>query len=142
MRASELRGRTVLDVSVAREVARVEAVIVDPGTGRLAGFRVSGPAPVLPFAEVASVGADAVTVDGPDALHLPESPVERRAVEGRIDPIGLPVLDDAGTQLGRVEDLEIRPETGEVHALVVDGAEVPGSRLLGVGSYAVVVRAA
>ncbi len=141
MRAGEMTGRTVLDVSTATELAKVESVIVDGGARRLAGFRVTGPSPVLPFAQITSLGADAVTVSGPEVLHLPDTDVERHAVEAHIDPIGLRVLDDAGTDIGTVDDLEINADTGEVHAVIVGGAEVPGSRLLGVGAYALVVRA-
>ncbi len=142
MRVRELKGRPVLDVAAARELGRVEAVIVDPAARAVIGFRVSGASPVLPLAEVKAVGADAVTVDGPFALHLPNGASEERSVAGALDPVGLLVLGDDGNALGRVADLDIDEASGAVVTIFMEGHDVDGQRLLGLGRHALVVRSA
>ena len=140
MRARDIRGRAVLDVLEARQLGTVEALVVDPALGRVVALRVKGDAPLLPMAAVKGLGPDVVTVEGADVLRLPETDAEQRAVDGSLDPVGSLVLGDDGMALGAVDDLEA-DDDGTVRALVVDGATVGGERLLGVGSYAVVVRA-
>ena len=139
MKVRALTGRKVLDISAANELGTVQSVIIDPETSRLVALRVTGDAPVLPLAEVKAIGADAVTVDGPDVLHQPQTDLETRVIEHSLDPIGLRVLVEDGTEMGSVDDLEIDPEDGVIHSLTVGGQEVPGERIIGVGSYALVI---
>ena len=140
MRVSELKGRSVLDITQATEVATVQSVIIDADTGRVVGFRVKGDAPVLPFDSVKAVGEDRVTVEG-SALHEPRTDAESRAVESSLEPLGSRVLADSGTDIGVLDDIEIDPSDGSITAIHVGPHDLPGDALLGVGSYAVVVRA-
>ena len=139
MKVRALTGRKVLDISAANELGVVQSAIIDPETSRLVGFRVTGDAPVLPLAEVKAIGADAVTVDGPYVLHQPQTDLETRVIEHSLDPIGLRVLVEDGTELGPVDDLDIDPEDGVIHTLTVGGRDVPGDKIMGVGSYALVI---
>ncbi len=141
MRARELKGRPVLDVVEARQVGKVEAVVLDPEAGRVVGLMVKGDRPVLPVDAVKALGPDAVTVEGADALRLPQPGPEQRAVDGSLDPLGRLVLADDGTALGTLDDLEADDLDGTVRTLTVDGQAIEGDRLVGIGSYAVVVRA-
>ena len=129
-----------MDVSAATTVAEVTCGIVDARAHRLVGFRVTGDAPVLPLGSVRNLGTDAVAIDGSDALHQPESDVEQRVVDNDLDPIGRRVLTDAGVELGVVQDIEFDPSDGSIRGTLVGGGEVPGGDLIGLGSYAVVVR--
>jgi sporulation protein YlmC with PRC-barrel domain len=140
MRARELKGRSVLDVVEARQVAKVEAVVVDPEVRRVIALRVEGDRPLLPIESVRALGPDAVTVEGADVLRLPQPGVEQRAVDESLDPLGRLVLADDGTELGTVDDLEA-DDDGTLRSLTVAGDSVAGDRLLGIGAYAVVVRA-
>ena len=56
--------------------------------------------------------------------------------------LGKRVLATSGDELGKVKDVEFDPATGDVLALLLDEGASPGERLIGVGSYAVVVQAA
>jgi sporulation protein YlmC with PRC-barrel domain len=140
MRARELKGRPVLDVVEAREVAKVEAVVIDPEARRVIALRVKGDRPLLPISGVKALGPDAVTVEGADVLRLPEPGVEQVSVDGSLDPLGRLVLADDGTALGAVDDIEA-DDDGTLRSITVDGQVLAGDRLVGIGSYAVVVRA-
>ncbi len=52
------------------------------------------------------------------------------------------VLSTVGDEMGVVTDVEFDGSTGAITYLMVDGAPVPAERLVGVGSWAVVVRTA
>ena len=71
--------------------------------------------------------------------------MRRRSCEDRlalgVRLIGHRVLDDHGRELGQVRDVEFDPADGSVVTLMLKDAYVDGDRLLGIGSYAVVVRA-
>ena len=92
----------------------------------------------------AAVGADAVTIGGASVVVDPD---ERLADLATKDGTVLKkrVLSDAGEDLGSVHDIDLDPESGALLELIVGEKKhrtsVAGSRLLGVGSYAVVVKA-
>jgi sporulation protein YlmC with PRC-barrel domain len=50
------------------------------------------------------------------------------------------VLTEHGHFLGKVRDVEFDPANGRITSLMLKEAFVDGERLLGIGSYAVVVR--
>ena len=56
-----------------------------------------------------------------------------------LDP-GKRVLDEIGDELGTVDDFELDPETGVLQSVRVDDVELAAERLLGIGSFAVVLR--
>lgn len=139
MQLRDLIGRPVFDVTEAREVTGVRTAVVDPASRRVVAFRVGADEPVLGLDDVKSIGADSVTVDERTCLRQPSTEPEVRSVEHGLDPLGSRVLTDEGTELGRLEDLEFDETSGEVVALVVGHERVAGERLLGIGTYAVVV---
>jgi sporulation protein YlmC with PRC-barrel domain len=51
------------------------------------------------------------------------------------------ILNTAGLQVGTVRDVEFDPADGRIVGILTDDQPIDGRALLGVGSYAVVVRA-
>ena len=47
-----------------------------------------------------------------------------------------------GDEIGTVDDVEFDPETGEVTSLILASGDIAGTRLVGIGSYAVVAELA
>ena len=142
MKFTELVGRPVLDLATATTIGTVNDAMVDPVTGRVVGFdlrKTPGKASWLGWDQVKAVGADAVTVDALDAVT--EAPADRGRLlrSGKI--IGGRVLTDQGVALAHLVDVDLDPSTGQVDTLVLgDGATVASADLLGIGSYATVVR--
>jgi sporulation protein YlmC with PRC-barrel domain len=91
---------------------------------------------VIDWAQIQSVGPDAVIVEG---TREPTSD-DDRAVSGALHPIEKRVLSDRGNELGTTADIEI-DDGGSIQTLHVADQVVDGTRLRGVGSYAVVVTA-
>jgi len=120
--------------------------VVDTATaetaGRVSGFVVDGPSQSISAVLVGdrivswdrgAVGSDVVTVE-----HLEDAP---KADAKALNPLGKAVFSDDGIALGKVSDIEFDPDSGAILRIVLGDDEVPGHRLLGLGSYAVVVAA-
>ena len=141
IRFSDIVGNPVMDTSTATTVGKVEAPIIDPVTRRVIGFRVKkskGPGDVLLWESLAGLGPDALTVSSAD--QIAEAPAELKDRSGKkLDVLKRAVLTDHGHPLGKVRDVEFDPADGRVTSLMLKDSFVDGTRLLGIGKYAVVV---
>jgi sporulation protein YlmC with PRC-barrel domain len=145
MRLSSARKHPVVDTTNAATIGTIGGAVVDPDGHRLSAVIVEGSdkGSLVSWDDAAGFGPDALTVSSPDAVRLPRDDREEAAANGDLDVFGKAVYDDAGDRLGKLRDLEFDPATGIIESLVLDqdDAKVVGDRLLGVGSFAVVVRA-
>jgi sporulation protein YlmC with PRC-barrel domain len=91
---------------------------------------------VVDWVDIQNVGPDAVIVD---ASREPTDS-DARAVSGALSPIDKRVLTDHGNELVAATDVEI-DDSGTVLEIVAGDDRIDGTRLRGVGSYAVVVEA-
>jgi sporulation protein YlmC with PRC-barrel domain len=139
---SQLKGRKVVSTATAERVGKVKGFVLDPATRSVVALvlKKTDAGSVVHWGDLLAVGSDAVTVADAAVVVDPDEALsalggKRGAVLKKV------VLDDAGQALGTVTDLDLDPETGAVRELVLDERTVTGERLLGVGSYAVVVRA-
>jgi len=142
IRFSDISGNPVMDTSTATGVGKVAAPIVDPVTQKVLGFRVKrskGPGDVVLWEGLSGLGPDALTVDSAERVVDPPAEWKQRA-SSRLDLIGRRVLTEHGHFLGKVRDVEFDPANGRITSLMLKEAFVDGERLLGIGSYAVVVR--
>jgi len=106
----ELSGLAVVTLAGGEKLGRVDDVVFDPSTGRVTGFFVDrggmfSKPKFLPAGDVHGLGDDALTVasekallDGPSALT---GELAAKTAEN------LPVLNPAGTVLGKVSDIGI-----------------------------------
>ena len=143
---SDLKGRKLVDTSTADTVGKVDGFLLDPATRTVAGleFKKTDHGSVVTWSDLTAVGADAVTVAGATVLSDPEGRLADLATkDGQV--LKKRVLSDAGIDLGSVHDIDFDPESGALLELIVGSKKqrhsIAGSRLRGVGSYAVVVKA-
>ncbi|HEX2577963.1 MAG TPA: PRC-barrel domain-containing protein [Aquihabitans sp.] len=142
VKATDLEHRSVMDISAAVTVGRVERLVVDPASAQVAGIvlgKADGPETFLPWASIKAVGADAITIESRAALRAPSGPLEERGAAGDLEPIGKRVLTEAGDEIGVLGDLLIDGDSGRVLKLGVGERAIEGSSLLGVGDYAAVI---
>jgi len=142
MRFSAAKRRQVVSTSSAGTVGRVDDFVVDPVSRSVLAVTVrkAQHGDTLRWSDLTAFGADAVTVD--DASRITEATQDVKALTGKHHHVlGKRVLSTGGDELGSVADVEFDPGSGTVTALVLGSGEVAGSRLVGVGSYAVVVSA-
>lgn len=106
----ELSGLAVVTLTGGEKLGRVNDIVFDPNTGRITGFFVDrggmfSKPKFLPAGDVQSLGDDALTVasdkvllDGPSALT---GELAAKTAES------LPVLNPAGTVLGKIADIAV-----------------------------------
>ncbi|MBB4710570.1 PRC-barrel domain-containing protein [Streptomyces luteogriseus] len=134
---SEARGLPVLTLTEAQEVGVVRSLTVDAVSGVVTHVRVRGrhsrKETVLAWGALHAIGPDAVLV---------RSAAEPAEVPPHHELPGLRILTETGDTLGTVQDVAFEPGTGRVEAVVTAHGDLPADRLLGLGDYALVVRAA
>ena len=134
---SEARGLPVLTLTEAEEVGAVRSLTVDTVSGVVTHVRVrsrhSRKETVLAWGALHAIGPDAVLVRSTAA------PAE---VPPHHELPGLRILTETGDTLGAVQDVAFEPGTCRVEAIVTTHGDLPADRLLGLGDYALVVRAA
>ncbi|CAN5419136.1 hypothetical protein BH09ACT12_BH09ACT12_14690 [soil metagenome] len=143
---SDLKGRKLVDTSSADSIGKVDGLLLDPASRTVAAleFKKTDHGSVVAWDDLTAVGADAVTVAGASVVTDPDGQLADLATkDGQV--LKKRVLSDAGEDLGAVRDIDFDPQSGALVALVVGDKKHPGTvagaRLLGVGSYAVVVKA-
>lgn len=140
---SEAKGHKVVSSGTADTVGKVKGFVVDPVSRSVLALRLkkTDGGDILCWRDLTAFGADAVTVTGADKIV--ESDEGVTALTGKQhEVLGKRVLSSWGDELGEVADVDFDPETGLVAALAIKGNDdVVGSRLIGIGEYAVVVRA-
>jgi len=142
-RFTAAQGRKVVSRASAEELGSVSRLVVDTATRRIVlvvvGKRRS--ARVVHWDDFSGFGADAAIVGEDTSLREPENDHEQAGAKGRLELLGARALSDRGNELGKVDDVLFDPDTGALEAIIVGDHEAPASSLLGVGSYAVVLRA-
>ncbi|MEV5433303.1 PRC-barrel domain-containing protein [Streptomyces sp. NPDC052701] len=132
---SQAHGLPVLTPSGTDEIGVVRALTVDAAAGRVTHLRVRTgrrAETVLPWEAVHAVGPGAVVV-GPAGAPDEVAPHH--------DLLGRRVLTETGDRHGTVRDVAFDPATGRIEAVRTTLGTLPADRLVGLGDYALVVRA-
>ncbi|KAF2781925.1 hypothetical protein [Streptomyces sp. OM5714] len=138
---TEVRGLPVLAPEPAGggPLGTVSSLTVDVGSGSGSVSHVRfrdgrfGREKALPW--------DAVDTVGPGAVRLRSAAV-LETLPSHHDLLGRRVLVETGTEHGTVLDVAFDTRTARLLALFTTRGELPAGRLLGLGGYALVVRAA
>lgn len=114
MRGADLIGRPVVDGSTGNDVAEVKDVVFDPSKGEITGFTLRKRGflgrrmkHVLPIGSVASVGTDAVMIEGEDALTHPDDAPDDVVADKSSNVLNDQVVTESGRSLGAVKDVII-----------------------------------
>lgn len=144
MRLREAYGRKVVSTDDAETIGRLDAFVIDAAQRSVVGLRLAkarDDRPFVSWSDLQGFGNDAVIVPSAGVLRLASSEAEERATSKAFQPIGKPVLSEWGTVLGKVADVDFDGESGALVGFDLgDAGSVAGDRLLGLGSYAVVVQ--
>jgi sporulation protein YlmC with PRC-barrel domain len=131
----ETMGKPAIDRGSAERLGELRHTVVDASSRAVVDL-VVGHGRKVAFVDWAQASL------GPDALIVQSSrsPTddESRDVDGARDPLDKRVLSDQGIEIGVVVDVTI-DDDGRVREITTTEGSITGDRLLGVGSYAVVV---
>lgn len=143
MLVSEAQGHKVVSTADASTAGLVDGFVLDPAAGTVAGLtlkKTAGNGSMLPWSDVTAFGVDAVTISGAHLVVEPQG--ELLELSGKAHHfLKKRVLTTAGLQLGTVRDIDFDPATGKIISILTDDQPIDGSGLVGIGSYAVMVRA-
>ncbi|MET0919958.1 MAG: PRC-barrel domain-containing protein [Acidimicrobiia bacterium] len=139
---SALIGQDVIARDTATRLGTADGVVVDAETRRIVAVQLGTKksSRFVSWEQIRGIGTDAVIIESADAPHDADGPLEARAAGGHASMLGKLVLDDDGDALGTVDDVAFNESTGTVDGVRVADRDLDGDRLLGIGSYAVVVR--
>lgn len=141
MRFSDATGQKVVDKSTATTVGQVRGFLVNPRSRSVAALRLkkTDRGNVLRWSDLTAFGVDAITIG--DSAAITELDDELEAFRGkRRRLLKKRVLTTGGDELGEVADVEFDPDTGKLTTILLQDGEVAADRLVGIGSYAVVVQ--
>jgi sporulation protein YlmC with PRC-barrel domain len=137
---SDARGRQVVSTTTAATIGKIDQFVIDPHTQAIVAvtLKKADHGDTLRWSDITAFGADAVTVSRADQLtDTPPDVADLAGKEHHV--IGKRVLATTGDELGTVHDVEFDPATGAITALLLGSGKVAASRLIAVGSYAVIV---
>lgn len=136
---TQAQGLPVITADEAEPLGRVESLTIDAHTRSIACLRLSQ-APK----HAAAIAWDAVEAVGPDAVIVRSRTATdpgQNTFPTHHEALGRRVLTEDGTSHGTVKDIAFDNTTGQLRTLYTALGDIRGDRLLGLGSYAVVVRA-
>ena len=130
MDAARLMGMAVVALAEGSKLGRVADLLFDPRALQLAALQVKSDDQtfMVPFEQVKHVGTDAVTVESSQVLQA----AARGGAFGSLVDVGtlkrLKVVDESGTLLGTVHQLEVDQTTGRVLGMMVHKGGILGLR--------------
>ncbi|WP_419995096.1 PRC-barrel domain-containing protein [Streptomyces boninensis] len=133
---STTTGRPVISSSDAAALGSVDGFDVNATTGCVARLTVKltgGSEGSVNWADIEALGADAVILPAQTVIHGPAEIPDH-------DVLSKKILSEHGRELGTVKDVGFDPDSGAIQTVVTSAGEMDGSRILGLGSYALVVR--
>jgi len=133
MNATDLKDMAVVSLQEGTKLGRVEEPLFDLAARQLGAVPVKGEDGtfLLPFAQIQHIGADAITVSSSQVTQAPSSGGATNTLLDLQALKRLKIVDQAGTFLGRLSDVDIDPDSGQVTKLIADKGG-----LLGLGGTA------
>ncbi|MEQ6026972.1 PRC-barrel domain-containing protein [Streptomyces salinarius] len=134
---TEVRGLPVLVPDGGGPLGTVTSLTVDVRSGSVSRVRFRDGR----FGREKEVSWVTVETVGPGAVRLRSAADPEPAPSSHHELLGHRVLVDTGTEHGTVLDVAFDTRTARLLALFTTRGELPAGRLLGLGDYALVVRA-
>jgi len=128
MQAKALNGMAIVSLQEGTRLGRVHAALFDLSTRQLEALSVHGDAGsfMVPFAQIEQIGSDAITVSSSQVTQTPSTGGVFDALLGLDALSKLKVVDQAGTHLGTINEIEFDPASGQVTQLIAHKGGVLG----------------
>lgn len=128
MDAQALKGMAVVSLQEGIRLGRVEQGLFDLAARQLRAVEVHGDAGtfVVPFGQIERIGSDAITVASSQVTQTPTAGSPEGTLQG-LQVLGkLKVVDQAGTLLGALHNVEFDPVDGRITRLSVHSGGLLG----------------
>ncbi len=120
MDVDKLKGLAIVSVNEGAKIGAVAGALFDPTTLRLTALEGKGDGGrfIIPFAQITAFGADAVTIASSAVTQMAGE--SGASAEVALDTLQKrKVVDVAGTLLGTLQGLDIKPTSGELGSIMV-----------------------
>jgi sporulation protein YlmC with PRC-barrel domain len=119
MDAKALKGMAVVSLQEGTKLGQIEQPLFDMATRQLGALNVSGDAGsfVVPFTQIQQIGSDAVTVTSSQVTQTPSTGSALGSLVGLHELGKLKIVDQAGTFLGTISDVDVDPASGQITRL-------------------------
>lgn len=119
MKASNLNDMAVVSLQEGTKLGRVEQPLFDLAARQLGGFNVKGDSGtfLLRFTQIDHIGPDAITVSSSEVTQTPSTGGATEGLLG-LQALGkLKIVDQEGTFLGTLSDIDVDLLSGEITRL-------------------------
>lgn len=123
--ASQLKALPIISLHTGQQVGRLGAPILNPTNLEILAFFVDGShlsrqRAVLTIRDMRRLGPDGALVDSEDQIDDPADIVRLAViVDQNFNLIGLPVVNELGQKLGKIEDFSLNLNTDMVQKIFV-----------------------
>ena len=119
MNATDLKDMVVVSLQEGTKLGRVAEPLFDLATRQLGAFQIKGDDGtfILPFAAIQHIGVDAITVTSSQVTQTPAPDGVTNALLDLRALQKLKIVDQAGTFLGTLSDVEVDPLNGQITML-------------------------
>lgn len=130
MRSAALKGMAVVSIAEGTRLGRVDDLLIDITERRVVALNCSesGKRFIVPFQFVKNIGQDAITVESSQVTQVDGQGMQAPNVVRLDEFMKLKAVDEAGTLVGTVSQLDIDPATGTLVSI-----EAHKGGLLGLG---------
>jgi uncharacterized protein YrrD len=136
-------GHEVVGVDSAESLGSVKHFVVSRRGDRIERLHVDGRgkhADFVAWDDLDSFGGDRVMVARSSATDTSDDPRDVDAAKGNVDVLGARILDTAGFERGRVDDVSFDSDDGTIVAVhTTEGTTIEADAVRSFGSYALVV---
>jgi len=138
MRSAALKGMAVVSIAEGTRLGRVDDLLIDITERRVVALHCSdsGRRFIVPFQFVKNVGQDAITVESSQVTQVDGQGAQASNVVRLDEFMKLKAVDEAGTLVGTVSQLDIDVATGKLVSI-----EVHKGGVLGLGGTTTTVAA-
>jgi sporulation protein YlmC with PRC-barrel domain len=119
MRSATLRGLAIISIAEGTRLGRVDDLLIDIAERRIVALHCSdqGRRFIVPFQHVRNIGKDAITVESSQVTQI-EGQGAQTPDTLRLDAfLKLKAVDESGTLVGTVSQLDIDATTGRLVSL-------------------------
>ncbi len=142
MKIKKATGRKVVGLDSAQTVGKVSRFVVDVPSRSIVALqlRKTEHGEMLAWKDISGFGDDAITVARADVFTEPDERMKTLAGKD-FQLVGKDALSTAGDLLGPIKDVEFDPTSGELTHIHLKDSTLDADALVGIGSYAAVLRA-
>ena len=121
MDAGKLKGMAIVSLGDGAKLGRVDDVLFGTRPLRATALSVRGDGQdfVIPFEQLTTIGADAVTVESGQVTQTASKEGTYSGLAGLGELMKFKVVDEAGTLVGTLGGIELDPASGQVTGLAV-----------------------